>query len=738
MKEEGNPLEPTPLNNEGEKTTVAEDAAEKRNSVGLTSALGHDEKEPKDDTAEDLESKEDSGAPFNNENNVANNNGLKENPRNGNRPIFVPEEEEGDAVDIDALREQQEQTLLEQGNQPTNGNTTLYHTFCFHYYKLSLLAALVLIHHAMRTRVQIYLAVRYLNSSKLSYAILGNAFIVIVIKAFHLIVWLFLGELRQTDMESINDSIRWDAFEIGIDLIVFGSEVGLRAAALFVLLVVAKCLNHAVELQGNHMRMAKESFYVPTTITTNRHGPNTTTNPLKLVRRGIFYLPRRLVFMILPKFLLENVLYLPRPHWSQIRWFLLTQCLISFHRWAIDHCLQSLKDSGYAFYFFFEVQAAMLFVDAIRIRSTFFVHCVDEFISLWLEQTTYDNKDTNNGASNQHEDQEPEATMVNTNPNVPLHQGRSIISSFVVDLVVPVWKEHKTKLFFIVETTANGVQLELSVRYFSTMCMYYRVPWNNFYELLRKLHKFLDRMETFQNYVHLTSDMDNRFESVRTTQELEEAGGTCVICRDIMDEKSNAKRLPGCRHVFHRHCLREWLVQQRTCPTCRADIAKNDEKARDEKRKEEEEEEKSRPSVAEGEKSDIDDHGGDSGNVTMASASPLDLGSGTRESNSEESSSAPSTNPTCPETMTKSSSNIFSALYRVSSPKGASVLIYNAQQQSIIVRTVPKGKIILCTEGKWCSYHQSSQKEFEGCGMMLRMPDGWVCGDDLEQVGEIP
>ena len=45
-------------------------------------------------------------------------------------------------------------------------------------------------------------------------------------------------------------------------------------------------------------------------------------------------------------------------------------------------------------------------------------------------------------------------------------------------------------------------------------------------------------------------------------------------------------KLPGCGHAFHKHCLRDWLVQQQTCPTCRSDIAANE--AQDKKKKERE------------------------------------------------------------------------------------------------------------------------------------------------------
>ena len=61
--------------------------------------------------------------------------------------------------------------------------------------------------------------------------------------------------------------------------------------------------------------------------------------------------------------------------------------------------------------------------------------------------------------------------------------------------------------------------------------------------------------------------MDERFPPA-TEEEIREAGGICIICRDDMSE---GRRLP-CGHVFHFACLRLWLQQQQSCPTCRQDI----------------------------------------------------------------------------------------------------------------------------------------------------------------------
>ncbi|KAJ2809073.1 hypothetical protein H4R20_000377 [Coemansia guatemalensis] len=43
----------------------------------------------------------------------------------------------------------------------------------------------------------------------------------------------------------------------------------------------------------------------------------------------------------------------------------------------------------------------------------------------------------------------------------------------------------------------------------------------------------------------------------------------CSICREIL---ATAKKLP-CDHLFHRSCLRSWLVRHLSCPTCRTALS---------------------------------------------------------------------------------------------------------------------------------------------------------------------
>lgn len=41
----------------------------------------------------------------------------------------------------------------------------------------------------------------------------------------------------------------------------------------------------------------------------------------------------------------------------------------------------------------------------------------------------------------------------------------------------------------------------------------------------------------------------------------------CIICYDEMGPLDTTKL--GCGHCFHTGCIRSWLKEQRTCPTCR-------------------------------------------------------------------------------------------------------------------------------------------------------------------------
>jgi E3 ubiquitin-protein ligase synoviolin len=180
-----------------------------------------------------------------------------------------------------------------------------------------------------------------------------------------------------------------------------------------------------------------------------------------------------------------------------------------------------------------------------------------------------------------------------------------------------------------------------------------------------------------------------------------------------------SKRLPGCGHVFHKSCLREWLVQQQTCPTCRGDITAMEARQRQQQRleqaaQEHEEQEQAQAAAAAAAEPPAD---------AAPAAAPVQQQRGMPELQPE-----PTTTFVSPKKRVRiqTSAFVFPSLYRVASERGANVW----NEAGFVHRTVPCGVAILCTELQWMSFNGTS-------GMMLRMPDGWVREDAVERLHSV-
>lgn len=46
----------------------------------------------------------------------------------------------------------------------------------------------------------------------------------------------------------------------------------------------------------------------------------------------------------------------------------------------------------------------------------------------------------------------------------------------------------------------------------------------------------------------------------------------CVVCCVDFEASDRLSRLPGCGHVFHDGCVRQWLQRASSCPICRCDL----------------------------------------------------------------------------------------------------------------------------------------------------------------------
>ncbi|XP_046889947.1 autocrine motility factor receptor a [Hypomesus transpacificus] len=88
-----------------------------------------------------------------------------------------------------------------------------------------------------------------------------------------------------------------------------------------------------------------------------------------------------------------------------------------------------------------------------------------------------------------------------------------------------------------------------------------------FMQLRYLFHEVQKRIRRHKNYLRVIDNMEARF-AVATPDELATNDDDCAICWDAM---ATARRLP-CGHLFHSSCLRSWLEQDTSCPTCRMSL----------------------------------------------------------------------------------------------------------------------------------------------------------------------
>ncbi|KAK1161869.1 E3 ubiquitin-protein ligase AMFR-like isoform X1 [Acipenser oxyrinchus oxyrinchus] len=103
-----------------------------------------------------------------------------------------------------------------------------------------------------------------------------------------------------------------------------------------------------------------------------------------------------------------------------------------------------------------------------------------------------------------------------------------------------------------------------------------------FMQLRYLFHEVQRRIRRHKNYLRVVGNMEARF-AVATSEELAANNDDCAICWDSMQA---ARKLP-CGHLFHNSCLRSWLEQDTSCPTCRMSLNINENsRAREDRQRE--------------------------------------------------------------------------------------------------------------------------------------------------------
>jgi len=145
----------------------------------------------------------------------------------------------------------------------------------------SLALSSAVIYHSFRTREQFYPAMLYLSSSKLSVVILGNFLFSITLVFGNLLKKVFLGTLREAEVERLQERSKEAIMETCLAMTIFREEFNVNFVALFVSLLFVKI---------GHWLAQDRVEYVETTPTVTRlnHTRIVTFLALLLVLDGAF------------------------------------------------------------------------------------------------------------------------------------------------------------------------------------------------------------------------------------------------------------------------------------------------------------------------------------------------------------------------------------------------------------------------------------------------------------------
>ena len=131
------------------------------------------------------------------------------------------------------------------------------------YFYASLASTIGLIAHVIYTREQFYPIVLYLVTSKISFVVLGNMGIATVILIGRLSNSIFLGSLREAEVELLFDRAKYTITETCLALTIFRNELSPPILAMFGALLFLKAFHWLSKSRVDHL----EQVGVTTTAT---------------------------------------------------------------------------------------------------------------------------------------------------------------------------------------------------------------------------------------------------------------------------------------------------------------------------------------------------------------------------------------------------------------------------------------------------------------------------------------
>ncbi|ETW08937.1 hypothetical protein H310_01419 [Aphanomyces invadans] len=125
------------------------------------------------------------------------------------------------------------------------------------YAATSLLAGAGLVGYTYYTRQQFYPTVIYLVTSKVSVMVLCNVAFVMTVLFGQVFKRIFLGTLRDAEMEMLYDHARFAIAETCFTLSVFREEMSLRVLGLFTILLFLKTFHWLCQWRGEHIEQSE-------------------------------------------------------------------------------------------------------------------------------------------------------------------------------------------------------------------------------------------------------------------------------------------------------------------------------------------------------------------------------------------------------------------------------------------------------------------------------------------------
>jgi E3 ubiquitin-protein ligase synoviolin len=140
------------------------------------------------------------------------------------------------------------------------------------YVGASALAASAVMYHAFATRRHFFPAALYLSTSKLAVAAVGNLSFAAALCLYNLVIKVFLGALREIELERVRERLSSAIMETCLALTIFREEFNAGFVAMFAALTFVKVFHWLVQVSlwscgvrwgGRGLLVVVKSLFLP-------------------------------------------------------------------------------------------------------------------------------------------------------------------------------------------------------------------------------------------------------------------------------------------------------------------------------------------------------------------------------------------------------------------------------------------------------------------------------------------